>query len=495
MEKSSAPKRFIIGVNVITQVLLVAVVIVFLNLFIYRWHPPKADLSHNDYFKLSDKTKQLLKSLTAPVEVIVFFQPDSDDPVTHRVFNDVQFLLNEYKNVSSQIKVRYVDPDRDPINAEKLSKEYGVRDPNVVVFVYEKRNKFVPVPELVEFDRSGNPYGGGGNRIKAFKGEQQFTSAIQNVLDAKQPKIYFLTGHGEGDPEDYDQKKGFSVISKYIRRDNLLVEKVNLFEKQQIPKDCDVLIVCGPNRQLNELELNAIQQHLAQNGRAMFLFDAFNDETGLEKILHQHGVKIGNDIILSVGVYLGGKAILPEAHGVRYNPHPVTQGFKGEGFMTSFPSARSVDQATPADSSKGRVTVLVETSPNEWAETNLTKLRQEQKAEIDDKDRKGPVPVAVALEPSSAGEMEREGMRMVVFGSSGFIRNGSITGGNLDLFMNALNWLLKRQQLLGIAPKTPQEFSLSLTSFQQRAIFITEVIVIPSFAAVIGFLVWLKRRK
>src|SRR3989338_673319 len=98
MEKNSAPKRFVIGLNVIIQVILAGVIFTFVNLAIHRWHPEKIDLTKNDYYKLSEKTKQLLKSLKAPIEVIVFFQPDASDPVTSRVFDDVKNLLKEYKS-------------------------------------------------------------------------------------------------------------------------------------------------------------------------------------------------------------------------------------------------------------------------------------------------------------------------------------------------------------------------------------------------------------
>ncbi len=511
MENNSAPKRSIIGLNIIIQIILVGVIIVFINLAIHRWpnlgvkqwYPARFDLSFSDYYKLSDKTKNLLQNLKAPLEVIVFIQPSSEDPIVAHIFNDTQTLLKEYQAFAAQekgvplLKVKYVDPDRDPVSADKLLKEYNVQAPNVVVFVYDKRSKFVQVSDMVDIETSGGPFGGGGSRMKAFKGEQQFTSAIQNVLDAKQPKIYFLRGHGEGDPEDFDPRKGCSTIAQHIRRDNLLIEKLNVFEKQQIPNDCDVLIVCGPSKSFSELELAAIQQYLSKNGRALFLFDAVREETGLEKLVANYGVKLGNNIVLSVGIYLGGAAIIPEAHGVKYGPHPITKGFNEGELTTYFSRARSVEPFPSDDPSKAHITILAETPPEgEWGESDLAKLQQEQKADLDEKDRKGPVPLAVAIEPNTVGGVEREGMRMVIFGSSEFIRNSAcLKGSNLDLFMNSLNWMLKRQQLIGIAPKTPQEFSLALSDSQKRTLFITEIVGIPLGIAALGFLVWLKRRK
>ena len=46
--------------------------------------------------------------------------------------------------------------------------------------------------------------------------------------------------------------------------------------------------------------------------------------------------------------------------------------------------------------------------------------------------------------------------RLIVVGTSGFVDNNSLTAGNLDFFMSGLNWLLKREQLLAVGPKTPR---------------------------------------
>lgn len=487
-----------IGINVVIQVALALLIVVFVNLSIHYWHPPRIDLSRSEYYKLSTKTKELLKSLKRPVEIIVFIQPDSQDPIVPQVFNDVQTLLKEYEAETKLLKVRYVDPDRDPIQAKRLAEEYGVRDPNVVVFVCEKRNKYVAVKELVDLDRPQDPFSGGGGRIKAFKGEQQFTSAIQNVLDVRQPKIYFLEGHGEGDPFDVDRKDGYSVLGTYIRRDNLMVEKMNLLEKQQVPKDCDLLIICGPTKPFNEVEIKAVQDYLATNGRLMALFNGMRAvDTGLEKVMADYGVKIGNDLVICEFLHpFEGRTFDPIAGGVKYPAHPITEALRKERVNTRLPMCCSVDRLSAADAAKFRVTILVETpAENSWAETDLEKLQKKREAEMDSKDRKGPVPIAAAVEPASAGEMEREGMRMVIFGSSTFVQNGQLTGGNMDLFMNALNWLIKRQQLLGIAAKMPQEFSLTLGAAELRGVFIMEVFGIPLAVAAIGFLVWLARRK
>src|SRR5439155_7856026 len=108
----------------------------------------------------------------------------------------------------------------------------------------------------VDLDRDPTGMGGEG-RVKAFKGEGLFLSAIQTVTEEKSPDIYFLTGHGEHDPEDFDQHTGYSEIARYIKRDNITVQKWNLLEKEALPTDAGVIVIAGPRKPFSQAEVNA----------------------------------------------------------------------------------------------------------------------------------------------------------------------------------------------------------------------------------------------
>jgi len=84
---------------------------------------------------------------------------------------------------------------------------------------------------------------------------------------------------------------------------------------------------------------------------------------------------------------------------------------------------------------------------------------------------------------------------MVVVGSSGFVDNSSLTAGNLDFFMSALNWLLKRDQMLAVGPKTPQEFRLDMTVNEIRTVYGLVIVGLPLIVGILGLTVWLRRRK
>ncbi|MGO9529265.1 MAG: hypothetical protein ACLP0A_17025, partial [Verrucomicrobiia bacterium] len=65
----------------------------------------------------------------------------------------------------------------------------------------------------------------------------------------------------------------------------------------------------------------------------------------------------------------------------------------------------------------------------------------------------------------------------------------------LDFFMNSLNWLLQREQLVAVSPKTPEEFRLDMSPHQQMAVYILVMGGMPLAVAIAGLLVWLGRRK
>jgi ABC-type uncharacterized transport system involved in gliding motility auxiliary subunit len=84
---------------------------------------------------------------------------------------------------------------------------------------------------------------------------------------------------------------------------------------------------------------------------------------------------------------------------------------------------------------------------------------------------------------------------MVVFGDSDFVSNGALAGGNQDLFMSALNWLIDREVLMAIAPKPLEEVKLELTRRQLSRLFWINVVGLPFVAVLAGLLVWFWRRK
>jgi ABC-type uncharacterized transport system involved in gliding motility auxiliary subunit len=65
---------------------------------------------------------------------------------------------------------------------------------------------------------------------------------------------------------------------------------------------------------------------------------------------------------------------------------------------------------------------------------------------------------------------------------------------SLDFLLSASNWLLDRNRLTGVMPKAVTNFTLNLSDAQLRSIVFYTMIVMPGFVALLGFVVWLRRR-
>jgi ABC-type uncharacterized transport system involved in gliding motility auxiliary subunit len=486
--------RLVIGTNVVLQILAVLALVVMVNWLVSR-HYARLDWTKSGYYYLSEKTKQVLAGLKEPVNVIVFLPSTAAHEYVEKTLGDVRNLLREFQYYGQhKLRVEYVDPQRDLGRARQVAEEYKLDSPDEVIFASGGRHKYVRLDEVVDLD-NGQLAMGGTPRVKAFKGEGVFLSAIQTVTEEESPKVYFLTGHGEHDPEDFDEREGYSELARYIKRDNITIAKWNLLEKQALPVDAGAIVIAGPRQTFTDPEINTLDQYLKNKGRLLILLDP-HVQTGLETLLKRWDVQVDNDLAVAKGgVLLGTELIVVDALGTAYASHPITA--KLAGVNTTFPYARSVRSAGRSrDNSPDQphVTELVETPPSFWGETDSDTEHTEFNAA---QDIQGPLPLAVAVETSKPlGVDVNIGLtRAVIVGTSRFVDNSNLSGGNLDFFMNSLNWLLQREQLLAVSPKLPEEFSLNMSPNQQRAVYALVIAGMPLAVAILGIVVWLRRRK
>ena len=486
-------KKIAAGLNLGVAVMLAGVVLLAANLLARRYYR-RWDVSERRYYALSDKTVKMLAGLDAEIEIVSFFQKSDE------LFEDVRNLLAEYnyeadKNPDLDLRVRIVDPDRDLAKATRLAREYNVKRANIVVFFSEGRRMCLEADDIDEY-----AFVSGDNRqpekIRAgFGGEQAFSSAILSLVKARKPVVYFLEGHGEHSIKDYGRQSGYSRIAKMIWRDNMDARPLVISREREIPEDCSVLVIAGPDRRIPEFEIDLISRYLEQSGRVLVMVDPAT-VTGFEKLLSQWGVKLRSDVVVDPTQTLTGVELVV----TEYGQHPVVSGLSR--IQTAFYMPRSVEPAEPemtsgsALSDKPRVSILVSCSEEGWAELNLN----ESPARFDSKvDRPGPVSIAVAAERGSVADIDLgvKPTRMVVLGDSSFVSNGWLEKGhgNESFLLSALNWLSERESLLAIGPKPPYELRLDMNRNQLRAAFFMVVLVIPAIVAFAGVLVWIRRRR
>ncbi|MGH2361185.1 MAG: hypothetical protein ACRDGM_11685, partial [bacterium] len=85
--------------------------------------------------------------------------------------------------------------------------------------------------------------------------------------------------------------------------------------------------------------------------------------------------------------------------------------------------------------------------------------------------------------------------RIAVIGDSDFATNSFFhILGNGKLFLNTVNYLAARENLIGVEPRTYELPRVNVTNRQMKGTFFLSVILIPALRAVVGTAVWWKQR-
>ena len=475
--------RTVRRVNLALALLVGAGILVLVNWLGAR-HYKRFDWTSAGLYTLSPKSTEVMKALTKPVSATVFLTEGSP------LYAETQELLKRYQAASPLLTVETLNPERNPARAQAFLKEMGDIRLSVVFRSGEKR-KVVPVDALADWDFSRAEMGG-EPALKGFKGEQEFTAAILSVTQERSPKVVFTTGHGER-PLSGRLSEGYERAADLLKQDNCTVEEWDSLADQKVPEGADLVVIAGPRAAFTFPETDALLAFLRNGGRALLLLDpefapgAANRlvDLGLGPVLEAYGIRLGDDIVVdprNALPLMGPETVVSRS----FRSHPVTKLL--QGLPVVFPVIRSVGavEPTPTDVS---VTVLAETSAEGWGETNLAEL--ETRVAKDEKDVAGPVPLAVASE--SATEKKA---RLVVVGDADFASSGGIANAaNLYLISSAVNWLLERESLISIPPKSTDQVSVSLSRADIGRITLFVLLVLPLAAIALGLAVWLRRRR
>lgn len=480
----SAARRWGIRLDYAMRTALVLAVVVMVNYLGARWYH-RAYLSSQTRQPLSPLTVGLLNSLTNDIKVTLFY--DREDPL----FTTVSALLNDYHNVNPRLNVITVDYRWDAAEAENVKNKYrdyfvGVTNKNLIIFDCDGRGvkvvngnalaEYVPerVPsETTEFEFRRKPV--------AFLGEKMFTAALLAVTSPRQLKAYFLAGHGEHSIEDGDET-GYLAFASVLHQNYIRAEKLLLLGTNNVPGDCDLLVVAGPRIPISTNELEKIHQYLTQGGRLLAMFSpaTLGRETGLERLMARWNVIVGESAIIDPEQSETERDVVISA----YAPHPMVNSMIGYGLYLVQPRFITPMESASRDAGAPRVRPVAFTGTNAVVAGDLRGKRSQ-------------FAIAAVVENATPGVVtERGSTRILVVGDSLFLDNQCIEKwANRDFAACAVNWLLERTQLLeGVGPRPVKEYRVTMTRSQVKTVRWILLAAMPGAVLLLGGLVWLRRR-
>ena len=494
----SPGRRWRIGFSVVVMTLAVFAVVVMVNYlsaqFFRRYY-----LSSLTRIQLSTRTTSLLHSLTNKVQVTVYSSREEE------IFSDVANLLKEYTSANSKISVRYIDYNHEAGAAEEFKIKYKLgssTNKNLIVFECEGRTKTVLGDTLVQNqliqEKSETP-GQLALRKKPinFLGELMFTGALLGVTNPKPLKAYFLEGHGEHRPDNANTAMGYARFADVLRQSNIEIDTLMLLGTNNVPDDCNLLVVAGPENAIPTIELNRIDKYLSAGGRLLVLFNIRSAEhaTGLEKVLAKWGVNVTTGIVKDpdysstaeqVDVLAACGVKLPDNFKIK---HPVISPLIGQRLQLILPREVDVVDLSPQPDSGLKAEPILFSGPRSMLDIRSAGLAQRPSAKS----------LMVAVEKSAAKGVaaERGATRILVTGDSLFLGNERIeSAANREFASHAANWLLDRPLLLeGVGPKSITEYTLGITNIEFQTVQLILLAAMPGGILLLGGLVWLRRRK
>jgi len=460
------------------------------------------DITEDQRFTLASATQGLIEKLEEGDETlkIVSFLPyqPSQRGLPGDYLGQVTELLNLYER-SDKIDVTITNPHGELNRTEAAAKKIGIALEDIpkdtVVLKRGEKRRDVSVDELFQMFPQMNPYA--PPRPAVFKGEDAITSAIRDVLDDTERKVYFVTGHGERAAGQKPRDYGVAVAG--LRGMNFKIEDVNLAGKGGVPKDANVLVIAGPTAPISNAELETVEKYLDDGGSLLVALDLLDTKqghvkSGLERLLKKYGVEVHQDV-MAVGREM---AFTSFTVGLPSKYHEVSESLSTRQAMLHQACVLDIGPSSKEGYEASRI---LEGTDGSWGERELKGPMRYSK----ENDIAGPTTLGVAVGPRKGDPSTDFGVQgkahIVVFSDADFLSKLLMSSPNFaysansDLFMNAVNWMVGKRENIGIQPKEQMSRTVSMTGDRKDRVF-WGAVVLPALAMVVlGIVVWRLRSR
>jgi ABC-type uncharacterized transport system involved in gliding motility auxiliary subunit len=457
-----------------TYIVVILAVLAAVN-FLANRYDKSYDSTSNKQFSLSDQTIKVVGNLKNDIKLTYFDEASR--------FPQARDLLDRYTALSPKLKVEFIDPVKKPQQAKSAGYR---RDVSILVDSGQRKEEAKSLTE------------------------EEVTGAIIRSLKSGERTVCFVNAANEHSIDE-EAAGGFSLMKQLLERDNYKTRTIDFKPKPaepgkplaigqtpaaaavEVPKDCLVLVVGGPQLAYPPPVVDAFKKYVEGGGHALFMLDtplkigrgeSPAENTELVQLLTDWGITPNKDLVLDlsgIGNMFGAGPEIPII--LQYEPSPITRPLAR--VPTAFPMPRSLDVKSGGKSTVEKLFGTTEDSiaVNEVAANGAIDPK---------KGKKGPFTLGASatLQGSPAG-------RIIVVGTSQWAENramGSRTLGNRDLFMNMINWLSADEDLISIRPKSTEDRPLTLTAQKLNLVFWLSVIIFPLGIVGFGLATWWKRR-
>ena len=485
------------------QIAFALLILIALN-YLADHHYTRADLSRSADYTLSSATRhylegEALSSRDKPVKWIMAFRRTSP------FYERVRALAEEYARLSKgKIHLKVVDPLRSPDRMQEVTAAYGLTLVRDLIIIDARTDESAVITEDANKSRVLNPHvklvvaedmgvfatAEGTRKLTGFQGEDLLTARLVESIEGHPRKMALLADKSriDGDSTVSPRKS----LENILRFQNIELDELNLSGLTDIPADTAGIVLAAPKYDLSESELAVLERYWNKPRAAILvLIEAGEAPPKLRAFLRGNGVTPRKDRVIA----REKNKLVTTARGVFTKGVAFTRDLAGQ--TTEFGGASSsLEVREGADDLLNRRIYpmsLVQVLDGFWGET---KFGQGQEAFDEKEDTKPPLHLAACVTRGAASDdrFAADTSRMIVISNTEFLDPKYQRGENLDFLASCANWLVGREALAGIGPRSLGTYKLPLLDAQVSFINRVNLFFLPAMLAIIGAFVWSSRR-
>lgn len=520
-----ALNRWRVGSLSVIQVILFVLIVIAANYLASQYYE-RRDLSRTEDYTLSPATVRYLQSDAVknrkdPIRWIIAYRKSAD------FYERIRVLADEYARVSGgKIELRIIDPVRNPDDAEELATAYKIFDPgnrqlsrkDLIIIDARTREeiaaaatdanatanhvRIVTSEAMITYTvdqtkpRQDKPPGDktpdtgrGQRRPSGFQGEDVLTAGTVAAIEGVPRKVYFLADKSRIDAQQ--ERSPWKTLVGTLALQNILLEPITLSDKDEIPADAAGVAVVAPKYDFSEEEM-AVMERYWQRPRSAFLFllSAGDTPPRIRGFLRSNGVTPRRDHVITVK---GGQTVSSVnaafTAGIEFTRDLAGQSTRLEGQTSSL----EIDMRDDLGSKAILPLPLIQADPEYWGETKYAIGRN---AYDEKEDKPGPLFLAAGVTRGTENDdrFAAESSRMMVMANTDFLDPDRLHEEQIDFLSSSMNWMVGREALAGIGPRSLSTYKLPLLNAQVSFINRVNLFFLPALILLVAGFVWSSRR-
>lgn len=428
------------------------------------------DLSYFRTAKPGESTRKIVRGLTEPLQVTLFFPPANE------VGEAVAQYFRELGQESPQLQVERLDQAVEPARARTL----GVTTNGVVVLSRGEQREVYTAG--LDIDRA---------RGQLSRLDQEIQKRLLTV--ARPRRVVYLTeGHGERSDDraapGQTPRQGISQLKELLKGQNVEVQTTSAAAGlgSEVPRDAAAVIIVGPTKEFLPEEITALRDYFNKGGRLWIALDP--DGPSYDSLLEMLGVKYLNTTLANDQVYFRATRQLSDRANLgtaNYSSHPSVSTLSQLGAQApvAFLNAGAIEPRNPAPPGITHdVTIRSHEATFPDPNHNFTEDKGEERNSW---------ALVVAVTKKDTGT--KEPGRAVVMGDSDALSDGVVPNlGNAYLALDTLRWLTGEEAISG-AVSSEEDVPIQHTREQDVVWFWATVLLAPAVVLGAGFFVTRRR--